>query len=59
MIASDLVEIRGLKKLDGIYYIETVTHTVGSGYKMTLDLRRVEPQITSATSVASTVAEGR
>ena len=58
LIASDLVEIQGLKKLDGIYYIESITHTVGSGYKMALDLRRVEPRITSATSVASTVAEG-
>ena len=58
LIASDLIEIRGLKKLDGIYYIESITHTIGSGYKMALELRRVEPRITSATSVASTVAEG-
>jgi len=58
LIASDLIEIRGLKKLDGIYYIEQITHTIGSGYKMALELRRVEPRITSATSIASTVAEG-
>lgn len=58
LIASDLVEIKGLKKLDGVYYIEQITHTVGSGYKMALELRRVEPRLTSATSVASTVAEG-
>lgn len=58
LIASDLVEIKGLKKLDGIYFIEQITHTVGGGYKMALELRRVEPRITSASSVASTVAEG-
>ncbi len=29
LIASDLVEIKGLKKLDGVYYIEQITHTVG------------------------------
>lgn len=58
LIASDIIEISGLKNLDGKYYIETITHTIGSGYKMALDLRRVEPRVTSATSVASTVAEG-
>lgn len=58
LIASDCVEIRGLRRLDGKYYIEQITHSIGSGYKMALELRRIEPRITSASSVASTVAEG-
>lgn len=58
LIASDVIEISGLENLDGKYYIETITHSIGSGYKMALDLRRIEPRVTSATSVASTVAEG-
>lgn len=58
LIASDCVEIRGLKRLDGKYYIEQITHSLGGGYKMALDLRRVETRITGATSISSTVAEG-
>lgn len=58
LIASDCVEIRGLKRLDGKYYIVQITHSLGGGYKMTLDLRRVEERITGATSISSTVAEG-
>lgn len=49
LIASDCIEIRGLGKLSGKYYIEKVTHNVGSGYKMTLDLRRIERRFTEAT----------
>ena len=58
LIASDCVEIRGLKRLNGKYYIVQITHSLGGGYKMTLDLRRVEERITGATSISSTVAEG-
>ena len=38
LIASDCVEIRGLKRLSGKYFIEQITHSLGSGYKMALDL---------------------
>lgn len=58
LIASDCVEIRGLKRLDGKYYIEQITHGLGGKYTMALDLRRVEERITGATSISSTVAEG-
>lgn len=47
LIASDCVEIKGLQKLDGKYYIEKITHSIGSGYKMTLEMRRVEERITT------------
>lgn len=30
LIASDCVEIKGLQKLDGKYYIEKITHSIGS-----------------------------
>ena len=46
LIASDCVEIRGLKRLSGKYFIEQITHSLGSGYKMALELRLVEPLIT-------------
>lgn len=58
LIASDCVEIRGLQRLDGKYYIEQITHSLGGGYTMALDLRRVEERITGAASISSTVAEG-
>ena len=58
LIASDCVEIRGLERLDGKYYIVQITHSLGSKYTMALDLRRVEERITGATSISSTVAEG-
>lgn len=57
LIASDCIEIRGLKKLDGKYYIEQITHSLGSGYTMGLELRRVEERIGGASSISSTVAE--
>ena len=38
LIASDCVEIRGLKRLSGKYFIEQITHSLGSGYKMALEL---------------------
>ena len=57
LIATDCVNIVGLGKLSGKYYIDKLTHDVGSGYKMTLDLRKVEPRITAANSSSSAVSE--
>ncbi len=57
LIASDCVEIREMEKLSGKYYIDQLTHSVGSGYKMALELRRVEPAITEATSVSNAVSQ--
>ena len=56
LIASDCIQIAGLAKLSGKYYIDKLTHSVGGGYKMALELRRVEAQITDAVSIASTVS---
>jgi len=58
LIASDCIMIAGLQRLDGKYYIDQITHSVGSGYKMNLDLRLVEPRIASPNAISSTVSEG-
>ena len=58
LIASDTIEIAGLERLSGKYYVEQVTHSLGSGYKMRLNLRKVEPRISSPTAISSTVSEG-
>ena len=42
LIASDCVEITGLGRLSGKYYIDKITHSLGSGYRMALELRRIE-----------------
>ncbi len=57
LIASDCVQISGLQKLDGKYYIKSIRHSVGSGYKMTLELRKVIPRISEAKTLSSTVEE--
>lgn len=56
LIASDCVEIRGLGKLSGKFYVEKIDHDIGSGYKMALDLRLVQPRVTAAKSASSTVS---
>ena len=59
LIAGDCVEVKGLGKLDGKYYIDQISHSVGSGYKMALEIRRVEKRFTEATKVSSTTAEAK
>ena len=56
LIASDCVEIRGLGKLSGKFYVEKIDHDIGSGYKMALELRLVQPRVTAAKSASSTVS---
>lgn len=56
-IASDCVEIQKLGRLSGKYYIEQIEHSIGSGYKMSLSLRKVEPRITGVTSATIGPAE--
>ncbi len=57
LIASDCIEIQGLERLSGKYYIDQLTHSIGSGYKMSLELRLVIPPITEASSVSSSVSK--
>lgn len=56
LIASDCVEIRGLGKLSGKFYVEKIDHDIGNGYKMALDMRLVQPRVTAAKSASSTVS---
>ena len=51
IIASHCIEIKGLGKLDGKYYVDTIKHSIGSGYNMQLTLHRVQPAIKVTTPV--------
>lgn len=43
LVASQCVDVEGLGKLSGKYYIDSIAHTIGgSGYTMDLDLSLVE-----------------
>ena len=59
LIASDCVQVEGLGQLSGKYYIEKITHNVGDGYKMELDMRKVVDRISSVSAQSSTVGEGK
>ena len=48
LIASDCVEIAGFGNLSGKYYVEKITHTLGGGYSMSLELRRVGKRFSDA-----------
>ena len=41
-VASQCITITGVGKLSGKYYIDKITHSVGQGYEMTLELSLVE-----------------
>ena len=45
LIASDCINIVGLGKIDGKYYIEKITHSIGSKYTMQLEIRFVVDRI--------------
>lgn len=42
-IASDCVDVTGFGKIDGRYFIDTVTHQKSGAYKCTLDMHKVIP----------------
>ncbi|PKM72857.1 MAG: hypothetical protein CVU91_07465 [Firmicutes bacterium HGW-Firmicutes-16] len=45
-VAGQTVQITGLGKCNGKYYIDKVTHDLGGGYKSSYDLSRVETAVT-------------
>ena len=57
IIATSTVEITGLGKLNGKYYVDQVKHNLGSGYTMTLTLHMIQPRIGS-TDVTSRSSSG-
>lgn len=38
IIASGIIKVTGLGKLNGLYYVDTVKHSIGTGYKMTVSM---------------------
>lgn len=53
LVASHCVQIKGLGKADGKYYIDKIKHSVGSGYKMQLSLHKVQTAISVTTAATS------
>lgn len=47
IIASSTVQITGLGKLSGKYYVDSVKHSLGNGYTMTLSLHLIQKRIGS------------
>jgi nucleoid-associated protein YgaU len=45
IVASHCIEIAGLGNASGKYFIDTVKHNIGSGYKMQLTLHKVQAPI--------------
>lgn len=46
LIASACVKITGLGKLNGKYFVDKVSHSVGNGYEVSLEISRVQNKIT-------------
>lgn len=42
LIASSTINIFGLEKIDGKYFIDKITHSIGSGYQMRLSMHKVQ-----------------
>lgn len=57
IIATSCVTIDGLGKLDGKYYVESVTWEIGSGCSQKLELRKVQPRFTKAVSSENDVVK--
>ena len=45
IVASHCIEIAGLGNANGKYYVDTVKHNIGNGYKMQLTLHKVQAPI--------------
>lgn len=53
IVTSHCIDISGLGKADGKYYVDKVKHSVGSGYKMQLTLHKVQTPIKVTAPVKS------
>lgn len=53
IVASSNVTIKGLGKLDGKYAVDKVVHSIGSGYTMSLELRRIQVRIGTNSNIKS------
>lgn len=46
LYASNVIEITGLEKANGLYYVSKVSHSVGSGYTISVEARKIQPRLT-------------
>lgn len=53
IVASHCIEIAGLGNANGKYYVDTVKHNIGNGYKMQLTLHKVQAPINVTAKAAS------
>ena len=54
IIASSVIEIVGLGKINGRYYVDKVKHSVGSsGYYMNLSLHKIQTKVTTPSASAA------
>lgn len=42
IVASHTIKIEGMQKIDGKYYVDRISHSIGSGYTMALSLHKVQ-----------------
>lgn len=52
IVASSVVSVSGLGKISGNYYVDSVSHSLGNGYTMSLKMHRVEKKAPAAAAVA-------
>lgn len=58
IVASHCVQVSGLGKIDGKYYVDQIRHSIGSsGYRMELSIHKVQPPI-KVTAPAPSAAKG-
>lgn len=53
IVASQCVNIAGLGRISGKYYVDKAVHSVGSGYKMQLTLHKVQDAVKTDKTAAS------
>jgi len=53
IVASHCIEIAGLGNANGKYYVDTVKHNIGNGYKMQLTLHKVQAPINVTAKAAN------
>lgn len=57
IIASSVVSVSGLGKISGYYYVDSVSHSLGNGYTMSLKMHKVEKKASAATNNSASTGE--
>jgi nucleoid-associated protein YgaU len=58
IVASQCINITGLSKIDGKYFIDAVRHSIGNGYTMQLEMHKVQTPIKVTASVTTPTGNG-